>query len=248
MKKEYLLTCMVLILLWGSAAAYAGNDILIPYPHQTLICLVQLFAEPVFYVSVFRTLLRVIAGTALSLVTALAVSLLCNESVRFRNYIEPVLSLAKTIPNISYIIIALVWLGSEGAVTAVIFMILFPMFVNGFLNTLDDEPLSLRQAEAVYAETFAARLRMKLIPQLIPEMLRTGKTALSMGFKVGVMAEILGSAGAGIGRQLAYSRITLNTAGIFAWTIIMILITQCIDHLFDKMLDKLTEEETGWKS
>ena len=89
---------------------------------------------------------------------------------------------------------------------------------------------------------------MKLIPQLIPEMLRTGKTALSMGFKVGVMAEILGSAGAGIGRQLAYSRITLNTAGIFAWTIIMILITQCIDHLFDKMLDKLTEEETGWKS
>ena len=248
MKKEHLITVAVLIIFWTAAAFGAGNDILVPYPHQTLKCLLDMLLDPVFYVSVLRTLLRVIFGFAVSMLTALICSILCSEFRKFRMYFTPVITLAKTIPNISYIIIAIVWLGAEGSVTAVTFMILFPLFMNGFLNTLDGEPPALKQAEAVYAETFAAKVRLKLIPQLIPELLRTGKTAASMGFKVGVMAEILGSAGMGIGRQLAYSRITLNTAGIFAWTIVMIVISQCIDYLFDRMMDKKTEEETGWKS
>ena len=248
MKKEHFITVAVLILLWGAAAAYAGNDILIPYPYQTFLCLVKMLQDPVFYASVFRTLVRVSAGFMLSLTTSLAAAVVCGESRKVRLYLTPVIALAKTIPNISYIIIALVWLGAEGSVTAVTFMILFPLFINGFLNCLDEEDNTLKQVQMLYPEKMIPKLAHKTMPQLLPEILRTGRTAASMGFKVGVMAEILGSAGTGIGRQLAYSRVTLNTAGIFAWTIVMILITQCIDHLFNKMLDRKIKEETGWKS
>ena len=95
-------------------------------------------------------------------------------------------------------------------------------------------------------ETVKNRIFKRILPALGSEILSTGKTAVSMGFKVGVMAEILGSVQNGIGRQINYCRLDLNTAGIIGWTVVLIVLSALINTLFGKINSKVKEEQ-GWK-
>jgi NitT/TauT family transport system permease protein len=60
------------------------------------------------------------------------------------------------------------------------------------------------------------------------------------------MAEILGSVQNGIGRQINYCRLDLNTAGIIGWTVVLIVLSALINTLFGKINSKVKEEQ-GWK-
>lgn len=247
MKKEHLITSVVLLLLWTAAAFAVKNDILIPSPYATFKYLCTLLVSPAFYRAAAATIFRIMTGFAVSLVLALILSILCSLYPVFRRYFEPVQILIRTIPNVSYIIIALIWLGSQGSVMLVSFMILFPIFMNGFLNRLDTDEKTCMDVEAVYPEKASVRIAKKILPELSGEILSTGRTAASMGFKVGVMAEILGSVHTGIGRSISYCRLDLNTAGIFAWTIVLIMISLLMDTLFTKLITIKKKEEQGWK-
>ena len=243
MKKEHIFSVIAILVLWQICAVKVHNDILIPFPAETLMRTVSLFREASFYQSVCATLLRVFRGFMCSMVAALAVSVLSDRFPVFRELIRPVLVIARTIPNICYIVMALIWLGAEGAVSAVSFLILFPVFTNAFTNRLENEDSSLKEVDALYPETFFMRLRYKVIPSLIPEMLATGKTAAGLGLKVGIMAEILGQVRSGIGRSMNFARLYLDTAGIVAWTIVIIILSVGIDMLFDWLIAQRMKEE-----
>ena len=246
MKKEHLITVLVLLAVWQIAAISVSNDILIPTVGQTFSYLFKMLATAKFYQVLWASIFRIACGWLVSLAAALILSILSALYPRFRSYFEPLQILTRTIPNVSYIIIALIWLGSEGAVMLVSFLILFPIFMNGFMNRLDQEDREAHDVEAIYPETVKIRITKKILPVLMSEILLTGKTAASMGFKVGVMAEILGSVPVGIGRSINYCRMDLNTAGILAWTIVLIALAGLLDTLFGKINKKMKEEQ-GWK-
>ena len=82
-----------------------------------------------------------------------------------------------------------------------------------------------------------------MLPDLLPEMLSTGKTAAGLGLKVGIMAEILGQVRSGIGRSMNYARLNLDTAGIVAWTIVIILLSVLIDGIFSWLQTQRMKEE-----
>ena len=243
MKKEHVFSVIALLVIWQLLAMKAANDILIPYPLETLIRTITLFRSASFYMTVGSTLLRVFRGFMLSFIAALLISIVSERFSAFRLLMEPLILIARTIPNISYIVIALIWLGAEGAVSAVSFMILFPVFANAFINRLSNVEQELKEAELLYPETFFVRLKLRILPDLIPEMIATGRTAAGLGLKVGIMAEILGQVRRGIGRSMNYSRLNLDTAGIVAWTIVIILLSVMTDKVFDWLQAQRMKEE-----
>ncbi|MBR2762293.1 MAG: ABC transporter permease [Solobacterium sp.] len=243
MKKEHIFSVAVLLVLWAIAAASVGNDILIPYPMDTMKRFAMFFVSPSFYEAVGSTVLRVFRGFILSLGLALITCILAERSETFRHLFAPVQIITRTIPNISYMILALIWLGSEGAVSAVSFMILFPVFYNAFSSCLENEDPVLRDVDLLYPETFGMRLKTRIVPMLVPEILRTGKTAAGLGLKVGIMAEILGQVRTGIGRSMNFARLNLDTTGILAWTLVIILISVLSDGIFDWLLTEKSKEE-----
>ena len=248
MKKSYIVTTLFLIILWTILYFVIQRSFIIPSPLETLKYLGNLLITDTFYKSIFMTLVRILFGFLLSLIIALILAIISFEFPIFANLFSPINLLAKTIPNISYMIIALIWFGSEGAVTTVVFMILFPIFYNSFYDTLKKEDKILLDVERLYKENIIYKLKNRTIPELIPNILSTGKTALSLGFKVGVMAEILGSVNIGIGRQISFCKTQLNMSGIFAWTFVIVFICVLFDYLFNLLINLRVEEEQGWKN
>lgn len=238
MKKEHGLTILILIAGWQVLSLSVGNDVLIPYPIEVVQMVIQLFFKQIFYTSVFASLVRVSVGFFASLLIALVLAILADRFSTFRKLFEPIQILTKSIPNISYIIIFLVWLGSEKSASMIAFLILFPIFYNNFLFALDHVSQELKDVEKIYPESFFELIRVRTLPLLIPTLLSSSKMAFGLGFKVTVMAEILGQVQVGVGRQLYIARQNLDTTALFAWTIIIILICFIIDWSFDQFINR----------
>lgn len=238
---------IAILICWTLAAVITANDIILPSPLAVGERIVQLLITEDTYSAIGATLLRVMKGFLISLFTALILVIVSYIRSSIRLLFEPLYIILKTVPNATYIILALIWLGSEGAVSLVSCMILFPIFFNGFWNRLILTDCSVKDAELLYRETLLYRIRRYFLPQLLPEIFRTGKTAFSMGFKVGVMAEILGQVRVGIGRQIQLARLNLDTTSLFAWTVMIILLTAVSHYLFNLFIKSRSMEGHLWK-
>jgi NitT/TauT family transport system permease protein len=61
--------------------------------------------------------------------------------------------------------------------------------------------------------------------------------ALGLGWKSGIAAEVIGIPVGSIGEKLYQSKIFLDTPDLFAWTLVIIVVSVCFEKLFLKMLD-----------
>lgn len=246
MKKQHLSCIILFILLWSLSAYIVRNDILIPFPKDVCISLLNILRKKSTYISLIFTIYRVIKGYLFSILLALFLACLTFENKALRSFIEPIVVLIKTIPNISYIILAIIWLGSEGSVSAVTFMILFPICFNAFVSKLDDLQRRLKDVIHIYKSSFLEIVKICILPELYIEMIQTSITAISMGLKVAVMAEILAAVRIGVGKQLNYARINLNTSDLIAWTFIILILSYVLNYIFQLLLQwRLKEEQYG---
>ncbi len=246
MKKQHLFCIILFILFWSVCANVIRNDILVPYPKDVCLSLFRILTKKNTYLSILLSIFRVVKGYLFSIVLSLVLACFTFINKSFRSFIEPIVVLIKTIPNISYIILAIIWLGSEGSVSAVTFMILFPICFNAFVSKLDDMYRKQKDVIAIYRSNTLEMIRICILPELYIEMIQTSITAISMGLKVAVMAEILAAVRIGIGKQLNYARINLNTSDLIAWTIIILILSYLLNYIFQLLLQwRLKEEQYG---
>lgn len=233
MKYRNLSAWILLLALWALCAYETGNSILLPGPSETLHQFLKILADERSWYALGATLIRVLRGLGLSLAAALVSALLCRRNRWIRALFHPIRILTKTIPNISYMILAIIWLGAEGAVAAVSFMVLFPLFFNSFLDAMDGEAEEMKWVSCLYQDTWYNEIRFHDLPSLKYVIVSSCRTAVSFGFKVGIMAEIIGSVRNGAGRQMRFAYINLDTASVLAWTVLIILISSLSDLCFD---------------
>ena len=66
-----------------------------------------------------------------------------------------------------------------------------------------------------------------------------------MSFKSGVAAEVIGVPSYSIGEKLYMSKIYLDTAGLFAWTLVIIAVTFFFERLFLLLIGSLDRKKQG---
>ena len=77
------------------------------------------------------------------------------------------------------------------------------------------------------------------LPQLRSHIGAAVALTVGMGFKSGIAAEVIGQARLTIGNELYQSKIYLETAELFAWTAMVILLSWCVEKVLTLGLKKL---------
>ena len=62
--------------------------------------------------------------------------------------------------------------------------------------------------------------------------------ALGLCWKAGVAAEVIGIPDGSIGERLYMAKVYLNTPDLFAWTIVIVLISLVFERLFLALVDR----------
>ena len=113
------------------------------------------------------------------------------------------------------------------------------MIYGATLAGLENMDKKLLEMSQVFSMPFLKKVRFLFIPAVHPYLVSSCRTALGMSWKSGVAAEVIGIPKASIGEQLYYTKLYLDTSGLFAWTFSIILISAVFELVFLTLLKKV---------
>lgn len=220
------------LVLWEAADRIVNNRIILVGPLHIVANLINQMKQADFWVICGASFLRIAAGFLLSFIAGFLLAVLCYRFRLLQDFLEPVMSLLKTVPMISFVIMLLIWVGNQMLTIYLSFLIVLPLIytntLTGFLH-VDREMLEM-------SETFQLSPWKKLCyiyrPAFMPFLMSGCKVALGMSWKSGIMAEVIATPKPSIGREMYAAKSYLQTGNLFAWTLVVILMSVLFEKLF----------------
>lgn len=228
---------------WTLLALAVNNKILMATPLETLRELLQLLADRDFYVSVGRSLLRIGSGFLAGFCAAVLLAAASRRFPILEELLSPVMKLIMAVPVASFVVLLLIWWGSSFLAVAICFLVVLPGIYISTLEGLKATDKKLLEMAKVFRLPFSNRFFYLYRPSLKPFLYSSMKVSLGMCWKSGVAAEVIGTPDFSIGERLYMSKIYLDTAGVFAWTAVIILLSL----LFEKAVLRLTDAFFVWQ-
>lgn len=233
MKKEIGISILLILLGWMGIAHAVGNAVLVPYPTEVFFIMLTHLGTFSFYKAIIITLLRMLYGMLWAFLIAMILAFSGNYIKPIRELFKPIFAVFKTVPTISYIFLVLLWFGRSKSATIVSFLVLFPIFYMNIVQGLEGISSSYLNLMKIYPAPKRIQIFRIYLPLIENYLYAAFKSAFGLGFKVSVMAEILGQIPNGIGRELQLAKLNFDIPELFAWTIWIILISVLAEGIFD---------------
>ena len=231
------------LLLWQLAGMLIKNPILFATPLETAKALLENFGDPDFWYIAGMTLLRISAGFALGLILGILLAALCRAIPCLEEFLHPLVYLMKTVPVVCFVVLFLIWWGSSFLSVAISFLMVFTAVYFSTLEGLKAVRKDMLEMAQVYRLPFHTRLFYLYRPALEPFLMGSLKTSLGFAWKSGVAAEVIGLPLYSVGEQIYLAKVSLDTAGIFAWTAVVCVMS----ILFEKLVLCLVNAAFGYK-
>lgn len=219
MRKRYWITIILLLALWLISAEIVDNPIKLPSLWDVIQTMISQAFSFSFYKAFAYTIWRGLSGLMIAGVCGLGLGMLSGLNPKFEAYFAPIYLILKSIPNISYILIVLIWTSNDFAVKTISFMIIFPMVYINILTGMKSLDKDLMDVLKLYPQGLFTEITRVYLPLLSSFILASVSNGLGLAFKVGIMAEIIGSVSPGIGRLFQIYRINVDMVSTFALTI-----------------------------
>lgn len=230
----------LLFLVWFLASLFVGNELLLPGPVSVLRAFGSLFTEKTALLAIAGTLLRLLSALALALATGLLLGVLAGLKPGIARFLRPAITVLRTVPVISIVVIVLILAGFEKTPYVITFLMIFPLFfqaISDGIGNLDQELVDVYRLED---NRFFSGLWNCYLP-LIGDQIKTALLqSAGLGIKVLVMAEFLAQTANSIGNRLYLEKVNLNYDMVFAWTLFLILLAVGLELLIRAYANKKT--------
>lgn len=231
-------TCasVLALLVWELAAALLGNRLLLVGPFRVLIRLTQLCREEAFWSAIGFTFSRITLGFCLAFCLS---GLLAMVSARFplvEILLQPYMAAVQTVPVASFIVIALLWLSGRRLSIFIAFLMVLPVLYANFLQGIRAADTKLLEMAQVFRMPLTNRIRCIYTPAVRPYLLSACRSALGLCWKAGVAAEVIGVCSGSIGGMLYDAKVYLEIDDLFAWTLVIVIISVVFEKGFTRLL------------
>ena len=227
---------LLALLVWELAAALMDNRLLLVGPFRVLIRLTQLCREESFWSAIGFTFSRITLGFCLAFCLS---ALLAIVSARFplaETLLQPYMAAVQTVPVASFIVIALLWLSGRRLSIFIAFLMVLPVLYANFLQGIRAADGKLLEMARVFRMPLANRIRCIYTPVVRPYLLSACRSALGLCWKAGVAAEVIGVCSGSIGGMLYDAKVYLEIEDLFAWTLVIVVISVVFEKGFTWLL------------
>lgn len=211
--------------VWQILAMCVDNFLLVVTPLQALRALLTLAGQVEFWRSAFDSLWRIAFGFLLGAVLALLLAAISYRYPLVEEVLRPFMVFCKAVPVAVFAVLLLIWWGSSMLAVAICFLVVFP---NIYLNTLEglkSADIGLLEMAEVFRLPLGTQFFYIYRPALKPFLLSAFQLSLGMCWKSGVAAEVIGTPSHSIGGALYLAKIYLDTADLFAWTAVIVVLS-----------------------
>lgn len=218
--------------LWQAAASAIGERILLASPVEVLERLFVLLGEDGFAAAVTYTFTRIVAGFFLGLSFGVLLAVAAGRFAPIEILLRPIMATVKSVPVASFIVIALIWLSSAKLSVFISFLIVLPVVYSNVLGGIRAIPRQMTEMADIFRLPWHRRLIYIWLPEIKQYLLSACAAALGMSWKAGVAAEIIGIPTGSVGEALYEAKLYLDTEGLLAWTVVVVLVSVLFEKLF----------------
>ena len=222
------------VAVWQLAAFFVGRmglGFLLAGPVETLQVLAGMLPQGAFWGRIGFSAARILGGFALALVFGCLLAALSAALPPVYILLRPLMQFIKATPVASIIILALLWVSSANLSVLISFLMVLPVIYAAVLEGIRRTDPQLLEMARVFCLPFGRTLRAIWLPGVWPYLLQSCETGLGLCWKSGVAAEVIGLAGGSIGEALYQAKIFLQTGELFAWTLVIILVSAVFEKL-----------------
>ncbi len=226
------------VLVWQLVYIFVGKDIIIPSPLDTAKRIWELVFTPSFWKITGSSVLRILIGYLCGVVGGVFLAVLTNASKFAYALLRPVISIARATPVASLTVIIIVWVTNQQVPLFIVGLMVFPIiWGNTFEGIKNTDKKLLEMAKSFSVSRMSAFLHI-YVPSVYPYFIAGASASLGLAWKSGIAAEILGSTQGSVGQQLNDAKVYLDSAGKFAWTVVVIVLSIIFERLIISLLHK----------
>ncbi len=221
--------------IWWFAAWRVGKPLLLPTPWKVLERLSVLAMTPEFYCITANSLWNILVGILIAILLGVILSLLTSHARFLRELLLPMMSVIKATPVASFIVLALIFIGASNIPTFTTILIVLPVIWTNLDEGYRSIDPQLREMTVLYKFSPVRRFRLLTLPSLKPYFISACRASTGMAWKAGVAAEIIAMPKNSIGTMIGDAKQYLLTEDMFAWTLLVILLSLTIEALFSAL-------------
>jgi len=232
---RYTLITAIWLLAWQGASMLINEEILFVSPLSVVLTLFQMVQTGEFWLSLVASVGRVLGGFAAGYALSFVLAVLAHRVAFFKDFISPIISIVKSTPVASFIILALMWIGKDTVPIFISMLMVIPIVWSNTLAGLDNIDLQLVEMAKVYKMPFFKRTRLIYFPSIFSYMLSASGSGLGLCWKAGIAAEVICRSLHSIGNQIWETKYYIQTDRMFAWTATVIVMSVVFDVIIKKI-------------
>ena len=225
--------------VWQAAAAAVGRELLLPTPAAAINALAENAIQPEFWRSVSLSLVRILLGFASGVVLGVVFGTVTKGFKPADILLSPLLRIIRATPVASFIILALVWINSGILPGFISMLMVIPVVWANTFEGLSSVDVGLLELAKVYRFGRIKTMKLIYLPSLRPYFKAAVITSLGMAWKSGIAAEVLCQPKDSIGIGLYYAKLYLETADLFAWTAVVIILSFIVEKGVSALLKRM---------
>ena len=229
--RKNLLATLFWVAAWHILAVSVKNPLLLPTPVQVLRCLGGLMGTLSFWqtvaISIGRILLGLVSGVALGSLLAV----LTSGSPVVDALLAPAMTAMQATPVASFAILVLIWVDRDFVPVLICGMMVLPVIWSSVATGIRETDRELLEMAKVYRLPRGRILSRIYVPSVMPFFRTACVSALGLGWKAGIAAEVLTVPKHSIGRMIADAKLYLLTEELFASTLMVIVLSLLLQKL-----------------
>lgn len=234
-KKTFLAKAAAVLLalaVWQAVAMLIDSELILVTPIEVIKRLFTVWREPGFFASIAFTSSKIILGFLAAVFIGIGLGALAGRFRVAEILLWPWMLTVKSVPIASFVLIILLFVSSADISVFISFLIVLPIIYTNVLSAIKSTDSKLLEAAKLFGTPAKYRLLYISLPQIKPYLISASSVGCGLAFKAGVAAELIGIPTGSIGEALYNAKIYLNSADLFAWTVIIILMSVLFEKLF----------------
>lgn len=219
------------LMVWQFAAERIQNRILLAGPQDVLRAFAVQLPALSFWKAIWFSVSRIGLGLALACVLGFGIGVLSFWKPWIGEVLDLPVQVMKSVPIASFVILALIWTGAENLSVFISFLVAYPVIHVNTVAGLAAADRQLLEMARVFRVPLWRQAFWIYRTALYPYLESAIKTILGMGMKSGIAAEVIGVPDGSIGEGLYLSKLYLDTAGLFAWTLTILAVSVFLEKI-----------------
>ncbi len=242
--------CIILVIIWQSLYVTGKfSPLIFPSVFEILKSLYKsIISGEIIYAAIY-SLNLILKGLCIGLILAVILSSMSILFKSFRGLVDTLVSIAHPLPGIALLPLIILWFGAGelSIIFIIVHSVVWPLVLN-LLAGFKAIPKIYKQVGNNYGLNSFNIIRYIMMPASLPYFITGMRISWARAWRALISAEmIFGAAGGkgGLGWFIFKNRVFMDTTGIFAGLIVIVVIGMLVEDLIFNKLEKVTVKKWG---